>query len=157
MRRLCLALAAALLMAPSLALASGVCPGMPPQFKCGGPDMADITTGTYKLDDTHAAVIAQVPHIGYSRSIFRFDKLSGALNWDPADLSRARLSVTVETASIATNVPGFAAKIAGRRDAEVQGLPDRHLRLHSLPPHGRHPRQGRWKLQPDGQDGPPDL
>jgi polyisoprenoid-binding protein YceI len=124
MRRLYLALAAALLLTPTLAFASGACPpGVPAQFKCGGPDIADITAGTYKLDDTHAAVMAQVSHIGYSRSVFRFDKLSGALNWDPADLSKARLNVTVETAFIATNVPGFAAKIGGDEMLKSKAFP----------------------------------
>lgn len=124
MRRLYLAVLAALLMTPSLALASGACPpGMPPQIKCGGPDMADITAGTYKLDDSHAGIIAQAPHIGYSRSIFRFDKVSGTLVWDPADLSKAELNVKVETASVATNVPGFAAKIASDEIMKSKAFP----------------------------------
>ncbi|OXE35104.1 MAG: polyisoprenoid-binding protein [Phenylobacterium zucineum] len=124
MRRLCLTAAVVLALTPALALASGACPpGLPPQIKCGGPDMADITAGTYKLDDSHAGIIAQVPHIGYSRSIFRFDKLAGTLDWDPVDLSKAKLNVTVETASIATNVPGFAAKIAGDEMLKSKAFP----------------------------------
>lgn len=124
MRRLGFAILALFLMSPAMALASGSCPpGLPPQVKCGGPDMADITAGTYKLDETHAGVIAQVSHIGYSRSIFRFDKVSGTLNWDPADLSKAKLSVTVDPGSIATNVPGFASEIAGDRFLNAKAFP----------------------------------
>ena len=96
------------------AQAGGVCPpGLPPGVGCGGPDMADITAGTYNLDPGHAAVIARVPHIGYSKSVFRFDKVSGTLAWDPLDLKKSKLTVTVEPGSVATNVAGFAADIAG--------------------------------------------
>ena len=124
MRRLCFAILALFLMSPSLAMASGVCPpGLPPQVKCGGPDMADITAGTYKLDDSHAGVIARVPHVGYSRSIFRFDKVAGSLIWDPADLTKARLNVIVEPSSIATNVPGFASEIAGDKMLNAKAFP----------------------------------
>ncbi len=39
--------------------------------------------------------------------------MAGTLVWDPAALSRSSLSVSVENASVATNVPGFAVQIAG--------------------------------------------
>ena len=71
MRRLCLALAAALLMAPSLALASGVCPpGVPPQFKCGGPDMAATTAlkpSDYGLAPVFGAAIDLVLDVEFEK------------------------------------------------------------------------------------------
>ena len=51
----------------------------------GEPDYKQATAGTYTLDPDHASVIARVSHIGYSYSIFRFDRLSATLTWDPAN------------------------------------------------------------------------
>lgn len=69
--------------------------------------------GQFSLDASHTAVIAKVSHIGYGLSVFRFDRVQGALTWDPAQPSRSSLTATVQTASISTPVPGFAAELAG--------------------------------------------
>jgi polyisoprenoid-binding protein YceI len=106
------------------ALAGGVCPpGMPPGVFCGGPDATDMTAGTYKLDDSHTSVIAGVSHVGYALSIFRFGAVSGQLVWDPADLAKARLNVSVQTASIATPVPNFATELQGDDFLKTKAFP----------------------------------
>lgn len=106
------------------ALAGGACPpGMPPGVFCGGPDASDMTAGTYKLDDQHTSVIAGVSHVGYGRSIFRFGGVSGQLVWDPADLAKAKLNVTVQTASIATPVPKFAEELQGDNFLKSKAFP----------------------------------
>jgi polyisoprenoid-binding protein YceI len=106
------------------ALAGGTCPpGMPPGVFCGGPGAQDLTAGTYKLDDAHASVIAGVSHIGYGVSIFRFGAVSGQLTWDPADLAKAKLNVTVQTASLATPVPNFAAELTGDNFLKSKAFP----------------------------------
>ncbi len=55
--------------------ADATCPtaGLPPQVTCGTKDLSAATAGTYALDGNHAAVIARVSHLDYSRSVFRFD------------------------------------------------------------------------------------
>jgi hypothetical protein len=80
--------------APSAGLAqSAAPPGLPPGVYMGEPDYKPATAGTYALDPDHASVIARVSHIGYSYSIFRFDRLSATLGWDPANTAGASLSV----------------------------------------------------------------
>lgn len=76
-------------------------------------DIRLATAGSYAMDAQHTAVIARVSHLGYSWSVFRFDRAQGTLTWDPAAVARSKLSITVETASVTTNVEGFAAQIAG--------------------------------------------
>lgn len=103
----------AALALPGTALAA--CPtGLPPGVYCGSLDPAAAVAGTYKMDETHAAVLAKVSHIGYSKSVFRFDTAQATLVWDPADLSKASLKATIDTASITSNVPGFAKEISGQ-------------------------------------------
>jgi polyisoprenoid-binding protein YceI len=106
------------------ALADGICPpGMPPGIYCGGPDAKDLTAGTYRLDESHASVIAGVSHVGYALSIFRFGAVAGQLDWDPADLAKAKLKVTVQTASIETPVPKFAKELQGDNFLKSQAFP----------------------------------
>jgi polyisoprenoid-binding protein YceI len=78
----------------------------------GTSDVTKAVAGTYTLDPNHVGVIARVPHMGFSLSVFRFDKVAATLEWDPKAIAKSKLSATVQTGSIATNVPGFAADIA---------------------------------------------
>ncbi len=86
---------------------------LPPGVFAGQRDARLAPAGVYAVDPAHTAVIAKVSHIGYGLSVFRFDKVAGELRWDPAVPSRSSLTVEVETASIATPVPGFAAELSG--------------------------------------------
>ena len=88
--------------------------GLPPGVYMGERDFRQAPAGNYALDPSHAAVIARVSHIGYSYSVFRFDKVAGTLTWDPATPDKSALSVAVQTGSIDTNVPGFAAELSGK-------------------------------------------
>ena len=87
---------------------------LPPGVFAGTPNYKLAPAGTYAVDPGHTAVIAKVSHIGYSLSVFRFDKVSGTLHWDPKLPIGSSLSVSVDTASISTPVPGFAAQLAGK-------------------------------------------
>ncbi|MDF3607087.1 YceI family protein [Paracoccus sp. DMF-8] len=79
----------------------------------GVPDYHAAEAGTYRLDPTHTAVIARVPHMNFSISVFRFDVVSGQLEWNPQDLGAVRLVADVDPASISTPVPGFAEALRG--------------------------------------------
>ena len=111
--------------APAATLAAPACPpGLPPGVGCGGKDLAAATAGTYALDPHHAAVVARVSHLGYSLSVFRFGKLKGELKWDPARIAASTLSVSVQTASIETNVEGFAEELAGDKFLKSGAFPE---------------------------------
>ena len=86
---------------------------LPPGVYRGGQVLADARAGTYTIDPDHTAVLARVQHIGYSWLVFRFERVSGTLGWDPAAPEKSTLSVTVQTSSIATPVKDFAAQLAG--------------------------------------------
>jgi polyisoprenoid-binding protein YceI len=110
---LALALAASAAAAPSPDQSPELPPDLPPGVYAGGPVLADARAGTYTIDPDHIAVLARVQHIGYSWSVFRFDKAAGTLGWDPAAPEASTLSVTVQTGSIATPVKDFATQLAG--------------------------------------------
>ena len=113
----------ALLAAPK-ANAQGTCPtGLPPGVGCGTPDVAGAPAGTYTIDPSHAAIVAKVSHIGYSYSVFRFGKVTGTLEWNPAAPQTAKLTAAVETASIGTPVPGFPAELSGPKYLNSSAFP----------------------------------
>ena len=103
--------AAAAMAGPVLA----ACPAgkLPPGIYCGERNALLAPAGTYALDPSHTAVVALVSHLGYSMSLFRFGKAEGTLAWDPAAQSKSKLTVSVDVASIATPVPGFAEELQG--------------------------------------------
>jgi polyisoprenoid-binding protein YceI len=96
---------------------------LPPGVYAGQPDYRLAPAGAYAVDPAHTAVIAKVPHIGYSLSVFRFDKVAGKMTWDPGRSERSSLSVTVETASISTPVPGFATELSGAKYLNASAFP----------------------------------
>jgi len=96
------------------ALAQGKCPpGLPPGVYCGEKDAKLASAGTYAVDPLHTAVLARVSHIGYSYLVFRFDKAEGKMTWDPAAPAKSSMSVSVDTASLVSNVPDFAKELIG--------------------------------------------
>jgi len=115
------ALAMALLAGTAQAQSSS---DLPPGVFMGGKALADARAGTYTIDPDHSAVLARVQHIGYSWSVFRFDRAKGTLTWDPAAPEKSTLSVAVETGSIASNVKGFAADLAGEQYLKSGKFPE---------------------------------
>lgn len=120
MQRSILAAAAVALMlsgaAPALAQ-------LPPGVFAGEQDYHLAPAGSYALDPAHTAVLAKVSHIGYSLSVFRFDKVDGALAWNPADPSKSTLKVAVDVASIDTPVPNFAKQLSGDEFLKTAAFP----------------------------------
>lgn len=106
-------LGAAAALAFILSAAAPAWAQLPPGVFAGEHDYRLATAGAYDVDPAHTAVVAKVSHIGYALSVFRFDKVAGTLTWDPAAPGKSSLNVSVETASISTPVPGFAAELAG--------------------------------------------
>jgi polyisoprenoid-binding protein YceI len=120
-----LLLCAALALAVPAALAADPAPAPAPTFVLphGGKDVTKAIAGDYTLDSNHVGVVARVSHMGFSLSVFRFDKVSGKLTWDPKAIAASQLSATVETGSIASNVPGFAAELVGPKYLDAATYP----------------------------------
>jgi polyisoprenoid-binding protein YceI len=96
---------------------------LPPGVFAGERDYHLAPAGAYALDPAHTAVVAKVSHIGYSLSVFRFDKVEGRLEWDPMQPAQSSLKVSVDVASIDTPVPGFAAELAGDNFLKAGAFP----------------------------------
>jgi polyisoprenoid-binding protein YceI len=72
--------------------------------------------GKYAIDPKHTGLIAKVPHMGFSYSVFRFETVAGTLAWDPANPGADKLEVTVDPKSITTApVEGFSDELSGEK------------------------------------------
>lgn len=58
---------------------------------------------TYKLDPEHTIVAFMVDHLGFSRMLGRFNKVSGGFVYDEETQTLSNLRVVVETASVDTH------------------------------------------------------
>jgi polyisoprenoid-binding protein YceI len=129
------ALVVVLALSSSSALAQTAPPATPPAAPPAAPvalppgvfaaerDIALATAGTYALDEQHTAVLVRVSHLGYSHSIFRFDRAKATLTWDPAAIEKSKLEASVETASITSNVNGFAEELIGDNYLKAKAFP----------------------------------
>lgn len=113
------------LFQPMIVAAQGTQPnGLPPGVYMGEADYKQAPAGSYAIDPDHASVIARVSHLRYSWSIFRFDKVSGTMKWDPANPANASLTAKVETASITSNVKRFAQELSGNNHLKSTAFPE---------------------------------
>lgn len=77
-------------------------------------DPARVPAGDYALDPRHASLLVKVPHMGgFSKFIIRFEKLAGGFAYDPANWGATQATITVDAASLRTNVPGFDKTLTG--------------------------------------------
>ena len=80
--------------------------------------------GTYAIDVHHTGLVARIPHLGFSYSIFRFEDVAGKLAWDPANPAANKLDVTVDPKSITTSAtPGFSEELTGAQYLNVAKFP----------------------------------
>jgi len=86
-------------------------------------DPAKAAAGTYKLDLAHTSVIGRVLHGKVSYYTFRFDKIEGSYVYDPKNPEKSRVEVTIDPASIDSNLPAFDKRLAGPEFLDAQKYP----------------------------------
>ncbi len=57
----------------------------------------------YALDPTHTFVVFKITDMGYAHIVGWFTGVTGQLTFDPADVTKSTLNVTIKTASIDTH------------------------------------------------------
>lgn len=87
--------------APLLAQQSAA-PSLP-----GVADSARVMAGSYAVDSRHSQINWQVNHFGFNDYFGLFGDIKGVLQIDPANLSAAKVDVTVPIASVATSSQGL--------------------------------------------------
>ncbi len=122
-------------------------------------DVEAIEPGAYTLDPSHASLVWRVGHANdMSRYTARFDSLDAELDFDPARPELARLSVTVDAASVSTGLPDFDDKIATHaRLFDAANHPQIRFESRSIRPTGARTGEVTGDLTLRGQTRPVTL
>ena len=119
------ALAAA---AAALALAVGTTAFAPALTAQGAPqipgaqDPSRVTAGTYAADPNHSLIGFEVNHFGFNDYYGLFGDVAGTLVIDPANLSAAKVDVTIPVANVTTASKGLTEHLL--RAGKDGGKPD---------------------------------
>ena len=76
---------------------------------------ADLPAGAYAIDVTHASLVAKVGHMGFSNYAMRFNTLDAKFSYDPANPTTAKVTATVDPASIDTGSASFNEELKGEK------------------------------------------
>jgi polyisoprenoid-binding protein YceI len=66
---------------------------------------ARVPPGRYEIDPDHTSITFDIDHFKYTRFTMRFDRKQGQLDWNEGGLEHSTASITIDAASIDTNVP----------------------------------------------------
>ena len=66
-------------------------------------EVATLKAGQFKLDPNHAALMFKIQHLGLSTYVGRFNQFDASLDFDPDNISAAKLSAIVDISSIDVN------------------------------------------------------
>jgi polyisoprenoid-binding protein YceI len=84
---------------------------------------ARVPVGQYTLDPHHWSVTFDVDHLKYSRFTMRFDRATAQLDWSAGGLDRSSVAVTIDAASVDTNVPLLDRMVKGDAMFDVERYP----------------------------------
>src|ERR1700724_3705452 len=69
------------------------------------PTLDGVKAGNYKVESYHTQVAFSLSHFGFTNYGGLFSGATGSLQLDPANLTAAKLDVTIPIQSIETTVP----------------------------------------------------
>ena len=91
-----------------------------PLFSCDKAVTPDLKTdvqavkgGKYSLDKDHASLNFKLNHLGFSTYVARFNSMEASLDFDPENIEKSSLEVSVDMASIDVNNTAFAEQLRG--------------------------------------------
>ncbi|MDH3640666.1 MAG: YceI family protein [Gammaproteobacteria bacterium] len=87
-------------------------------------DLAEIPSGTYKLDKTHGYVNFSYTHLGFSVPTVGFREFDVELQYDAEDPAESDLGVTIQAASVDSRVDDFDAHLRGEDFFNVAEHPE---------------------------------
>jgi polyisoprenoid-binding protein YceI len=64
---------------------------------------APAVASTYEIDNVHTSVLFRVMHFNVTPFYGRFNKISGGLTWDEANLAGSSIDLSIDAASVDTN------------------------------------------------------
>lgn len=88
---------------------------------------ARVPVGRYDLDPDHCSITFDIDHFKYSRFTMRFDRKQGQLDWNEGGLDKSSATITIDAASIDTNVPLLDKMVKSASMLDVARYPEVHF------------------------------
>jgi len=85
---------------------------------------ARVPVGRYEVDPDHTSITFDIDHFKYSRFTIRFDRKQGQLDWSQGGLERSTAAITIDAASINTNVPLLDKMVKSDSMLDVSRYPE---------------------------------
>ncbi|HZZ02482.1 YceI family protein [Paraburkholderia sp.] len=85
---------------------------------------ARVPAGRYEIDPDHSSITFDIDHFKYSRFTMRFDRKQGQLDWNEGGLDRSSATITIDAASIDTNVPLLDKMVKSDSMLDVSRYPE---------------------------------
>ena len=86
-------------------------------------EFAKVPAGDYHMDGDHWSIVFDVEHLKYSRFTMRFDRAKATLHLDPATPANSSVKVSIDAASIDTNVKALDKITTGESMLDVANSP----------------------------------
>lgn len=91
-----------------------------PKIKSG---LINLEFGSYQIDPQHTTVLFKVSHMGMSTFVGRFNSSDAFLEFDPANVEKAKLSAVINIASIDVNNKDLAETLRGSSWFDIDKYP----------------------------------
>ncbi len=96
-----------------------------------------LPAGAYTLDKAHASLIFRVNHMGFSNYTARFKRFDAQLQFDPSNLTAARVTATIDARSLETDFPDpakvdFNAQLQNEQWLNTAKFPEMTFRSHKV-------------------------
>ncbi|MFL9911827.1 YceI family protein [Paraburkholderia sp. RL17-337-BIB-A] len=85
---------------------------------------ARVPVGRYDLDPDHCSITFDIDHFKYSRFTMRFDRKHGQLDWNEGGLDKSSATITIDAASIDTNVALLDKMVKSASMLDVSRYPE---------------------------------
>lgn len=82
-----------------------------------------MSTTTYQIDPSHSSANFSIKHMMIAKVHGGFEKISGQLNYDAADISKSSINVSIEASSINTREPQRDAHLKSADFFDVELYP----------------------------------
>jgi len=140
-----------------LVLACASCTAVKVVTHSTSSDPIDAPAGAYHLDPHHWSVTFDVDHLGYSRFVMRFDRVSADLDFHPDDPARSKLTARIAAASLDTNVSELDELVRGPDLLDSERYPEIVFVSRELHPTGKNTGEMTGDLTIHGETRPVTL
>jgi polyisoprenoid-binding protein YceI len=95
-----------------------------------------LPAGSYALDKSHAKLLWSVDHMGFSDYYGRFDAFDATLTLDPKAPAKSALTVTIDTASVDSDIVALDDTLKGPQWLDAAKFPTATFRSTAVTPAG---------------------